>query len=69
MHHPNFDRIDETLMDAWRVRIPGEEGGCITDSEKDARTMADEDPEAPLEVVPMRIHREIYEALGEFAGF
>lgn len=31
--------------------------------------MANEDPDAPLEVTPQKMHREIYEALDDFNGF
>ncbi len=68
-HHPRCEHVDASLMDVWRVQIPGEETGCITHCETDAHRMAAEDPHAPLEVVPLKMHREIYEHLGEFAGF
>ncbi len=69
LHHPNCSHVNDSLIDVWKVRIPGESGGCVTDDEASARQQAGEDPGAPLEVVPMKMHREIFEALGEFAGF
>jgi hypothetical protein len=68
-HHPNCPRVDDSLMDVWEVVIPGEEHGCVVDDERAAREMAAEDPDEPLEVRHRRMHREVYEALGEFAGF
>jgi len=68
-HHPRCEYVDTSLMDVWSVRIPGEEHGCVTHCEADAHAMAAEDPHAPLEVVKMKMHREVYENLGEFAGF
>lgn len=68
-HHPRCEHVDASLMDVWSVRIPGETHGCVTHCEADAHAMAAEDPHAPLEVVKIKMHREIYEHLGEFAGF
>lgn len=68
-HHPTCPHVDETLMDVWSVRIPGETSGLIVDDEENAKAIAAEDPHEPLEVVPMKMHREIYEHLPEFAGF
>jgi hypothetical protein len=68
-HHPRCEHVDASLMDVWRVCVPGESGGCIVDDEKQAREMATEDPDAPLEVHHQRMHREIFENLPEFAGF
>lgn len=68
-HHPRCVRVDESLMDVWRVQTPGDAGGLIADSEEQAREIAIEDPEAPLEVTPQKMHREIFERLPEFAGF
>lgn len=68
-HHPRCEFVDASLIDLWSVRIPGEEHGCVVDSEPTARALADEDPHAPLEVVKIKMHREIYEHLGEFNGF
>ena len=68
-HHPRCEYVDESLIDVWKVRIPGEEHGCICDREEDARKMAIEDADAPLEVVPMKMHREIFDNLEDFGGF
>jgi hypothetical protein len=68
-HHPNCSRVDDSLMDVWRVQLPGDDHGCITHCEADAHAMAAADPDAPLEVVKLKMHREIYEKLGEFAGW
>lgn len=68
-HHPNCEFVDASLIEVWSVHPPGEQFGCITDSEKLAREMAAEDPHAPLEVVAVKMHREIYENLEEFGGF
>ncbi len=68
-HHPNCPHVDDSLMDVFSVRIPGESSGCVTHCEADAHRMAGEDPTAPLEVVKVKMHREIYENLPEFAGF
>lgn len=68
-HNPRCEFVDESLIDVWSVRIPGEEHGSVTDNEADARRMAGDDPDAPLEIVPMKMHREIYENLPEFSGF
>lgn len=68
-HHPRCEHVDASLMDVWSVRCPGDEHGCIVDNEAEARAMASEDPDAPLEVSPMRMHREVFENLPEFAGF
>lgn len=56
-------------MDVWSVRIPGESHGCVTHCEADAYRMANEDPDEPLEVMKIKMHREIYENLPEFGGF
>lgn len=68
-HHPRCEYVDESLIDVWTVCIPGETGGCVTDNEASAREMAGEDPGAPLEVIAGKMHREIFEQLGEFNGF
>lgn len=68
-HHPRCEHYSASLMDVWSVRIPGEEHGCTTHCEADAHAMAMEDPHAPLEVVKMKMHREVYENLPEFPGF
>jgi len=68
-HHPRCEFVDESLMDVYSVRIPGEQHGCATHCEADAHNMAQEDPDAPLEVVKIKMHREIYENLPEFNGF
>lgn len=68
-HHPRCEHVDASLIDVWEVVIPGEEHGCIMESEADARAMAGEDPNAPLEARPRKMHREVYENLPEFAGF
>ena len=68
-HHPNCEHHNASLMDVWSVRIPGEDHGCVTHCEADAYTMAMEDPDASLEVVKIKMHREVYENLCEFAGF
>lgn len=56
-------------MDVWSVRIPGEQHGVVTHCEADAHAIAIEDERAILEVVKLKMHREIYEQLGEFVGF
>lgn len=68
-HHPNCEFVNDSLIDVWTVRIPGEKGGCVTDNESDAKAIAGEDPHAPMEIIKSRMHREVFEALGEFAGF
>jgi len=68
-HHPRCEHFNASLIDVWSVRIPGEDSGLIVDSEQNAREIANEDPHAPLDVVPLKMHREVYENLPEFAGF
>lgn len=68
-HHPRCEYVDESLIQAYRVSLPGDIFGCIVDDENTAKEMAGEDPDAPLEITPIKIHREIYEHLPEFAGF
>lgn len=68
-HHHRCQHYDASLIDVWRVQTPGDVGGLIVDVEKIAREVAAEDPAAPLEVTPMKMHRECFEQLGEFAGF
>lgn len=68
-HHQRCEYVDTSLMDVWRVQTPGDPGGCIVSSERQAREMATEDHGASLEVTPQKMHREIYERLEEFAGF
>lgn len=68
-HHHNCEHYNASLIDVWSVRIPGEEHGCVTHCEADANDMAMEDPGAPLEVVKIKMHREVYDNLPEFGGF
>jgi hypothetical protein len=69
-HHPRCKYVDASLINVWSVRVPGEtSGGCIVDTEEQARQMANEDPDAPLEIVPIQMHREVIDALPEFPGF
>lgn len=57
-------------MDVWRVTIlPGDKGGCICASEEEAREMAGNDPEEPMTITQEKMHREIFEQLGDFNGF
>lgn len=68
-HHPNCEHVNASLMNVWVVAIPGDEHGCVCDNEEAARKMAGEDEDAPLDVIPKKMNREIFEQLGEFAGF
>ncbi len=68
-HHPSCEFVDKSLIDVFSVRVPGEEGGCVVESKALAERMANEDPAPPLEIVPQKMHRELFEQLPEFAGF
>lgn len=69
-HHPKCEHVDASLIDVWRVNVPGESGGLIVDSEAAAIDAArDETGEEPLEITKEKMHREIYENLPEFGGF
>lgn len=68
-HHPRCVLVDESLIDVWRVQTPGDPGGCIVATEAQAREIAYGDPDAPLEITPMKMHREIFEQLPDFFGF
>ena len=68
-HHPKCEHYNDSLMDVWEVVIPGESHGCIFDNEISARQEAEFDPDAILEVIPRKMHREVYENLPEFGGF
>ena len=63
-HHPNCEHVDASLIDVYSVRIPGESSGCVTDCERLAYEMANEDKENILEVVKLKMHKEVYENLG-----
>lgn len=68
-HHPRCTLVDASLVDVYVVCLPGEEHGCVMEDAAAALAMANEDPHAPLEVKPRKMHREILDRLGEFAGF
>lgn len=68
-HHPNCEHYNASLMDVWVVCLPGEKNGCVCDREADAKRMAHEDEDAPLDIVHKKMHRELFENLGEFNGF
>ena len=68
-HHPRCEYVDESLIDVWRVTIPGESTGCICGSEEEAKALAGDDPDEPMEITKIKMHREIYENLPEFGGF
>jgi hypothetical protein len=67
-HHPNCARYNDSLIDVWRVSIPGETTGCICDTEEDAKAFIDGDPEA-YEITKIQMHRELVENLPDFDGF
>lgn len=64
MHHPRCSRVDDTLMDVWRVTLEGR--GCLFDSEPLPEVLM-ENPGATVE--KLRMHREIFNATPEFAGW
>lgn len=66
-HHSNCQHYNASLIDVWRVAPRGEKGGCICDTEAEAREMAGDD--ADLEITKQQMHRECFEQLGEFEGF
>ena len=70
-HHPRCEYVDKSLIDVWRVTIPGEGGGCLFDREECAKAFADEnsEPNEPLQINKEKMHKEIYDNLDEFAGF
>lgn len=58
-HHPRCPRVDDSLIDVWRVSYDGE--SYVIDREPDNN---------PQETVTReRMHREIYDNLPEFNGF
>lgn len=68
-HHSQCEHYNSSLIDVWRVTVPGEKGGCICGSEEEAREMAGDDPDAPMDITKERMHREVFENLPEFCGF
>jgi len=70
-HHPHCQYVGESLIDVWLVSLPGENGGCIVDSEESAKIYAanESEDDEPLVITKKKMHREIYENLPEFAGF
>jgi hypothetical protein len=61
-HHPNCPRVDDSLIDVWRVEYDGDHYFC--DHEPDASEMH------PEEVVTKeRMHKELFDRLLEFTGF
>lgn len=68
LHNPQCEHVNTTLIDVWRVSIPGESTGCICETEDEAKAMIDGDPEV-YEITKIKMHREIFDNLAEFAGF
>lgn len=64
-HHPRCEHVDASLIDVWRVVVDGQT--LILDDEEDAEMEAE--MSAGAVVTKDRMHREIFEALPEFAGF
>lgn len=59
-HHPNCPRVDDSLIDVWRVSYDG--SSYVTDIEPD-------DLPACEKVTKEKMHREIYDQLPEHVGF
>lgn len=68
-HHPDCKHYNDSLIDVWRVSVPGEKHGAICGREDEARELAGNDPDAPLEITKERMHREVFEHLPDFGGF
>lgn len=61
-HHPRCQRVDDSLIDVWRVEYDG--AHYYETSEPDRAEMH------PEEVLTKeRMHRELFDRLPEFAGF
>ena len=61
-HHPRCPRVDDSLIDVWRVEYDG--AHYYETSEPDRAEMH------PEEVVTKeRMHRELFDRLPEFTGF
>ena len=61
-HHPRCPRVDETLIDVWRVEYDG--AYYFSDHEPDRADMHPEEM-----ITKQRMHRELFDRLPEFAGF
>lgn len=61
-HHPRCSRVDESLIDVWRVTYDG--ASLILDDEP----LTEELPEGAT-VEKVKMHREIFNATPEFAGW
>ena len=62
-HHPRCEHVDASLIEVFRVSH--EDGGSYaTDQEPNPNDLGD-----GCKVTSEKMHREIYEALAEFAGF
>lgn len=59
-HHPNCPRVDNSLIDVWRVSYDGE--SYVTDIEPDDLPTCEK-------VTKEKMHRELYENLPEHVGF
>lgn len=61
-HHPNCPRVDDSLIDVWRVEYDGRH--YYTTEEPDAADLCEEEV-----VTKERMHKEIFDRLPDFDGF
>lgn len=69
-HHPNCPHVNDSLIDVWRLHLPGEKGGMVFDQHSHAVDAQEYEAVGDgLEITPEKMHREVYERLPEFEGF
>lgn len=64
-HHPNCTRVDESLIDVWKVDDGMTHFYAATAEEASHEALDCEG----ITITPRKMHREIFEALPEFQGF
>jgi hypothetical protein len=64
-HHPRCTRVDESLIDVWKVSDGSTHFYAATQFEAETEAENCEN----ITITKVKMHREIFERLPEFAGF